>query len=91
MEKQQMTASRGLRGGRIEQKEKRTHGHGQQCGDSWGEGGIRELNDNSNKYNKDLIKNKHNHKFKKSLKFKILLFYLKISCINYIVKNISWL
>ena len=25
-------------GGGIEQKGKRTHGHGQQCGDCWGEG-----------------------------------------------------
>ena len=29
----------GKLGGRgIEQKGKRTHGHGQQCGDCWGEG-----------------------------------------------------
>ena len=27
-----------LRGGGIEQKGKRTHGHEQQCGDCWGEG-----------------------------------------------------
>ena len=43
-----MTASRqgggGQRGG-IEQKGKRTHGHGQQCGDCWGEGSIEVLND----------------------------------------------
>ena len=43
----QMTASgwgagRRERGG-IEQKGKRTHGHGQYCGDCWGEGGIRGL------------------------------------------------
>ena len=25
-----------LGGGRIKQKRKRTHGHGQQCGDCWG-------------------------------------------------------
>ena len=25
-----------LAGGAIEQKGKRTHGHGQQCGDCWG-------------------------------------------------------
>ena len=30
----------------MSKKEKRTHGHGQQCGDCWGEGGMRELNDN---------------------------------------------
>ena len=28
----------------IEQKGKRTHGFGQQCGDCWGEGGIRGRN-----------------------------------------------
>ena len=33
-----MTASGRVRGGGIEQKRKRTHGHGQQCGDWWGEG-----------------------------------------------------
>ena len=38
-------------GGGIEQKGKRTHGHGQQCGDCWGKGDIRELNDNGK--NKD--------------------------------------
>ena len=37
-------------GGGIEQK--RTHGHGQQCGDCCG-GGVRELNDNGTKYMKD--------------------------------------
>ena len=34
------------RGGGIEQKGKRTRGHGQQCGDCWGERGIRGLNGN---------------------------------------------
>ena len=29
---------RGLGGGRIQQKDKRTHGHGQQCGDCRGKG-----------------------------------------------------
>ena len=43
--------------GRIEQKEKRTHGHGQQCGDCRGwwrgeEGNIRVLNSKGEKYNK---------------------------------------
>ena len=33
----------------TEQKGKRTHGHGQQCKDSWGEGGIRGLNGNGKK------------------------------------------
>ena len=37
---------RKLVGGGIEQKGKRTHGHGQQCGDCWGEQGIRGLNGN---------------------------------------------
>ena len=31
-------------GGGTEQKGKRTHGHGQQCGDCWGERGISGLN-----------------------------------------------
>ena len=38
-----------LGGGGIEQKGKRTHGHGQQCGDCWGEGGIRVLKGNEKK------------------------------------------
>ena len=45
---EQMTASGvgRLVGGGIEQKGKRTHGHGQQCGDCWAEGGVRGLNGN---------------------------------------------
>ena len=35
-----------LRSGGFEQKGKRTHGHGQQCGDCWEEEGIRGLNGN---------------------------------------------
>ena len=37
-----------LRGGGIEQKGKRTHGHEQQCGDCWGGGGrgIKGINGN---------------------------------------------
>ena len=35
-----------LGSGGIEPKGKRTHGHGQQCGDCWGEGFIRGLNGN---------------------------------------------
>ena len=42
----------GVGGGGIEQKRKRTHGHGEQCGDCWGEGGIRGLNGNG----KNIIK-----------------------------------
>ena len=45
-----MTTSGGkeVRGVGIEQKGKRTHGHGQQCGDCWGagRGDIRGLNGN---------------------------------------------
>ena len=33
-------------GGGIEQKGKRTHGRGQQCGDCWGLGDLRGLNGN---------------------------------------------
>ena len=33
-------------GSRIEQKGKRTHGHGQQCGDCWEEEGMKGLNGN---------------------------------------------
>ena len=35
--------------GGIEQKGKRTHGHRQQCGDCWGEVGIRGLIGNGKK------------------------------------------
>ena len=43
-----MTATGGgrLGGEGIEGKGNRTQGHGQQCGDCWGEGGIRRLNGN---------------------------------------------
>ena len=45
-----MTASGGGRGRvrckGIEQKGKRNHGHGQQCGDCWGKEGIRRLKGN---------------------------------------------
>ena len=41
-------------GGRgIEQKGKRTHGRGQQCGDCWEVGVIRELNGDVKIHNKD--------------------------------------
>ena len=42
-----------LEGGGFEQKGKRTHAHGQQCGDCWWEGSIRELKGNGKRYNKD--------------------------------------
>ena len=49
-----MTAIQGeAKGQRDEQKGKRTHGHGQLCGDCWGKGSIRGLNGNGKKYNKD--------------------------------------
>ena len=41
-----------LGGGGIEQKGKGTYGHGKQCGDCWGEEGIRGLNS----YGKNTIK-----------------------------------
>ena len=48
-----MTASVGVeRVGGIEEKEKRTHGHGQQCGDCWEQAGIRGLTGNGKKYKK---------------------------------------
>ena len=54
-----MTArGRGRGGGRIEQKGKRTHGHGQQCGDCWGGGGIKGLNSNGKNTIKIKLKNK---------------------------------
>ena len=37
---------RGLEGGGIEQKGKRIHGHGQQCGDCRGKRNIRGINGN---------------------------------------------
>ena len=48
---EQMTANGGGRLGRggTEQKGKRTHGRGQQCGVCWGKGGIRGLNGNGKK------------------------------------------
>ena len=41
-----MGAGRKLGGKETEQKGLRTQGHGQQCGDCWGERGIRGLNGN---------------------------------------------
>ena len=35
---------------------KRTHGHGQHCGDCWQVGCIRGLNGNGKQYNKDFFK-----------------------------------
>ena len=43
-----------VKGGGMEQRGKRTHGHGQQGGDCWREETMRRLNDNG-KYNKDYI------------------------------------
>ena len=54
-----MIASAGwLGGGGIEQKGKRTHAYGQQCGGCWGEGGIRQLNSNGEKMTNIKLKNK---------------------------------
>ena len=36
----------------MEPKGKRTHGHGQQCGDCRGQGSVRGVNANGKKYNK---------------------------------------
>ena len=57
-----MTAGSG-----AEQKGRRTHGHGQQCGDYWGEGFIRGLNGNGEK-------NTIKIKFEKKKKESALLF-----------------
>ena len=43
--------------GEFEQKGKRTHGHGQPCGDCWGEGSIRGLNGNGKYTIKVKLKN----------------------------------
>ena len=47
-----------LRGEGTEQKGKRTHEHGQQCGDCGGKWGIRGQSGNGKKYNEDYIKRK---------------------------------
>ena len=52
----------------IEQKGKRTHGHGPQCGDCWGKGCIKELNGNGTikiKYNNNNTKENKQIKFLK--------------------------
>ena len=54
MESRLRVLGRGLGGGGIEQKGKRTHGCGQQCGNCGGEMGIRGTNGNGN----NIIKNK---------------------------------
>ena len=55
---EQMTVGWGGLGGRgIEQKGKRTHGHGQQRGDCWVKAGIRGLNGNG----KNTIKKRRRH------------------------------
>ena len=52
-----------VRGGGIEQKGKRTHGHGRQCGDCWGEGYVRGLHGNG----KNSIKIKLKKEMKKTV------------------------
>lgn len=53
-----MTAKEGKRlgGGENEQNGKRIHVCGQECGDCRREKGIRRLNSNRKKYNKNIIK-----------------------------------
>ena len=49
------TGGRGARdegAGGIEQNWKRTHGHGQRCGECWAEGAVRGLNGNGNNIRK---------------------------------------
>ena len=43
----------GVRVGGTEQKGKRTHGHGQQCADCWGEMGTRGTNGDRKEYTED--------------------------------------
>ena len=65
-----MTVGWGGLGGRgIEQKGKRTHGHGQQCGDCREEEGIRGLNGNG----KNTIKIKFKNIHKQDTNFKYLV------------------
>ena len=45
----QVVVGEKLEGGGIGQKGKRTHGHGQQCGDCGGEEGIMGINANEKK------------------------------------------
>ena len=42
----------------LSKEEKRAHGHGQQCGDSWGQEGIKELNANGKNIIKIKLKKK---------------------------------
>ena len=42
-----MEGGEGVEG--LSKKEKRTHGHGQQCGDCWENAGLRGLNGNGEK------------------------------------------
>ena len=55
-----MTATgwREIRGGGTEQKGKRTHGHGQLCGDCWGEDGYMRVKLQWKQYNKKNFFNK---------------------------------
>ena len=59
---------RRLEGGGIKQKGKRTHGHGQQCGDCREEGSLKRLNGNGKntvKILKSKVKVKHSKKRKR--------------------------
>ena len=58
-----MTAKRQEVGGRrTGQKGKRTHGHGQQCGDCGGEEGIMGINANEKKMQEKNLKKRHHVK-----------------------------
>ena len=56
-----------LGGGGLEQKGKRTHGHGQQCGDCLGKRSIGGLNGNG----KNTIKSKLKKRIKAALNLKL--------------------
>ena len=55
-----LTGGGEVKGGGIEENGKKTHGHGQQCGDYWGKWGIRGLNGNGKNTIKIKSKNKLN-------------------------------
>ena len=67
-----------VRGGGTGQIGKSTHGHGQQCGDCWGEEGIRRLNGNGKNTIKIKSEKKINLKIKNLLKRKETLVIYKI-------------
>ena len=64
-------------------KEKRTHGHGQQCGDCWGEGNIGGLSGNVKQYNKKKKRKPQIYKVGKTMKPNILLITAKQEILVY--------